>query len=133
MVWTSGDVAADEDQQSIEFELELSEKETAVVGGSPVRLKRSFTITPGSYAVDMDVQVDNLGEKAQDLAIRLEGANGVTLEGWWYSNKISPNWSGAAARDIIYRTAADGHQLISGFNLLKRARKEVDELLIREI
>lgn len=127
LVWTSGDVAADEDQQSIEFELELSEKETAVVGGSPVRLKRSFTITPGSYAVDMDVQVDNLGEKAQDLAIRLEGANGVTLEGWWYSNKISPNWSGAAARDIIYRTAADGHQLISGFNLLKRARKEVDE------
>lgn len=127
LVWTSGEVNSDGDKQSIEFELELSANETEAVGGSPVRLKRSFAITPGSYAVDMDVQVDNLGDEPQDLAIRLEGANGITLEGWWYSNKISPNWSGAAARDIIYRTAADGHQLISGFNLLKRARKEVEE------
>jgi YidC/Oxa1 family membrane protein insertase len=128
LVWTAkvGNTG-DDGKQSVEFALELSQSETEVVGGSPLRLKRSFAVMPGSYAVDMDMQVDNLGDEAQDLAIRIEGANGITLEGWWYSNKISPNWSGAAARDIIYRTAADGHQLISGFNLLKRARKEVDE------
>lgn len=133
LVWESSDLKSETDQESenvsegVEFTLELSASETKSVGGAPVRLKRSYAITPGSYVVDMDVQVDNLGDQEQDLAIRLEGANGLTLEGWWYSNKISPNWSGAAARDIIYRTTADGHQLVSGYNLLKRARKEVDD------
>ena len=72
----------------------------------------------------MSVQIDNRDDKPQDLAYRLEGANGITLEGWWYSTKISPNFSGAAARDIIYKTAAEGHELISGYELLKRAKKE---------
>ena len=127
LVWDIDQETREGESQSIAFELELSAEETKAVGGSPVRLKRSFTVNPGSYAIDMDLQIDNLSDDAQDLAFRLEGANGLTLEGWWYSNKISPNWSGAAARDVIYQTAADGHQLISGYNLLKRARKETSE------
>ena len=115
------------DRETAEFSLELSDAEMASIGGKAVRLRRSYTLTPGSYAIDMSVQVDNLSKEPQELAYRLEGDNGLTLEGWWYSNKISPNFSGAAARDIIYKTAADHHALISGYELLKRAKKQPDD------
>ncbi len=115
------------ESETAEFSVELSETEMKAVGGGPVRLRRSYTLNPGSYAIDMAVQVENLSEEPQQLAYRLEGANGLTLEGWWYSNKISPNFSGAAARDIIYKTAADNHVLISGYDLLKREKNQTED------
>jgi YidC/Oxa1 family membrane protein insertase len=107
-----------------EFDVELTAAEMKAVGGHPIRFRHSYQLLPNSYSLDMAVQVENLADQPQDLAYRLEGPNGITLEGWWYSTKISPNFSGAAARDVIYKTAADGHQLISGFNLLKHARAD---------
>ena len=108
-----------------ELSLEFSASEMSVVGGDAIRLSRSFTLEPASYDLGMTLQIENLSDKPQDLAYRLEGANGITLEGWWYSNKISPHWSGgAAARDIVCQTATGGHRLLSGFNLLNRAKKE---------
>ena len=95
-----------------------------VVGGDALRLSRSYQLPQKSYALDLGLQVDNLSEKPQDIGVRLEGANGVSLEGWWYSTKISPNWGGAAARDIVYKTSSSGHVLVSGFELLKAAKKE---------
>lgn len=112
------------DAQSVSFELQLSEQEMADAGGHAVTLQRSYSLQPGSYALDMDVQIDNRSDQSQELAYRLEGVNGITLEGWWYSNKISPNWGGSAARDLVYKTSAEGHELVSGYGLLKRARKD---------
>ena len=55
-------------------------------------------------------------------------ANGITSEGWWYSNKITPNFfGGSAARDVAYKTTADGRKFISGMNLLKDARNAPEE------
>ncbi len=124
LIWNmSSDQQAD--TESVEFDFTFSAGEMQTIGGKPVRLKRSYSLTPGSYVIGMSVQVDNLSDQPQDLAYRLEGPNGITLEGWWYSNKISPNFfSGAAARDIVYKTAADGHRLISGYDLLKRFKAE---------
>ncbi len=89
-----------------------------------LELLRSYTLTPGSYDLGMNLQIKNTGSRPSEVAYRLEGANGLTLEGWWYSNKKSPNWGGSAARDVVYRTTAGGHELISGFALLKQARNE---------
>ncbi|OYP37967.1 membrane protein insertase YidC [Rhodopirellula sp. MGV] len=122
--WSASTSEGEGGSQSIKLETVIGSAAMEEIGGEPVRLARTFTVTPGSFVVDMDVEVTNLGSKPQDLAYRLEGANGITLEGWWYSNKISPNFSGAAARDIVYRTAADGHTLISGVTLLKEQRKD---------
>ncbi len=116
--------AASTNAQTVSFELQLSEQEMAEAGGHAVALQRSYSLRPGSYVLDMDVQIDNRADTPQQLAYRLEGVNGVTLEGWWYSNKISPNWGGSAARDLVYKTPAEGHTLVSGYGLLKRARKE---------
>ena len=114
-----------ESGESAQFSVELSGSEMQAVGGQPIRITRTYGLVPNSYHVDMTVQLDNLADEPQDLAYRLEGANGITLEGWWYSNKISPNMKGgAAARDVVYKTDASGHQLLSGFTLLNRAKKE---------
>ncbi len=131
LVWNASvaEVAADENGgeplpgQSATFDLEMSAGEMKAIGGKPVRLKRTYTVMPADYSIDMQVQVDNLSDESQDLAYRLEGPNGITLEGWWYSNKISPNWSGAAARDVVYNTVAESHELVSGYELLKLAKK----------
>ncbi len=127
LIWNASREAVG-DSQVAKFELQLSVREMKSIGGKPVRFKRSYTLVPGSYAIAMSVQVDNLANQPQDLAYRLEGPNGITLEGWWYSHKISPNmWSGAAARDVVYKTVADGHALVSGYDLLKKLKdKDTD-------
>ncbi len=109
---------------SVAFDLELSANEMEVVGGLPIKLKRGYSLAPKSFVLEMDLEIENLGKQPQDLAYRLEGPNGITMEGWWYSTKICPNWfSGAAARDLVYNTVAENHELISGYELLKFARK----------
>ncbi|MEM6365178.1 MAG: YidC/Oxa1 family insertase periplasmic-domain containing protein, partial [Planctomycetota bacterium] len=114
----------DGDASSISYRVRLSGAEMARVGGGALAMRRTYTIRPGSYLIDMRVALENQSEQMQPLAYRLEGVNGVTLEGWWYSNKISPNWGGSAARDVVYRTAAEGHELVSGYGILKQARKD---------
>lgn len=126
-VWTASRQTNNDGSEAIRFETAIGTKAIQPIGGAPVRLSRTFTLQPNSYVVDMDIDVVNLGEAPQDLALRLEGPNGITAEGWWYSNKISPNFSGAAARDAVYRTSADGHELVSGMTLLKEARKTPED------
>ena len=123
LVWDA-QTSADADSESAHFSVEMTQAEMAAVGGDALAMQRSYTLPKSSYAIDMAIQIDNKSDENQQLAYRLEGVNGLTLEGWWYSNKISPNWGGAAARDIVYKTAADGHELISGYNLLERAQEE---------
>ena len=121
LVWNVADALSID---AAAFELELSDAEINPLGGGALTLARTYAISPGSYVIDMDVSIRNGAGKDQQIAYRLEGANGITLEGWWYSNKISPNWGGSAARDLIYRTTAEGHELISGFALYKQASKQ---------
>ncbi|WP_283432280.1 YidC/Oxa1 family insertase periplasmic-domain containing protein [Neorhodopirellula lusitana] len=127
LIWEVADQDAsssEEGAESVSFAVRFSEAEMQATGGHAIGLQRSYSLSPGSYMLDLELQIDNRAEEAQELAYRLEGINGVTLEGWWYSNKISPNWGGSAARDLVYKTAAEGHELLSGFGLLKRARND---------
>ncbi len=123
LIWNADKTVA-ADAELVSFSLAMSAAEMEAVGGKPIKLSRTYSLVPGSYTIDMSVQVENMADEPQKLAYRLEGVNGLTLEGWWYSNKISPNFGGAAARDVVYKTTADGHGLVSGYELLKRARKQ---------
>lgn len=107
------------------FTLPLPASKLGVGATGDIRITRSYTLQPNSYLIDMDLRLQNLGDQPQKLAYRLEGANGLTLEGWWYSTKISPNFlGGAAARDIVYQTVSNSHRLLSGYDLLKRAKNQ---------
>ncbi|MEM9587912.1 MAG: YidC/Oxa1 family insertase periplasmic-domain containing protein [Planctomycetota bacterium] len=120
---------ADNDQpDSARYTLDLRSNELEAAEGEAVRLQRSYTLKPNSFVLDMNIRLTNLGEGPQDLAYRLSGPNGVTMEGWWYSNKISPNWGGAAARDVVFKSPAGGYGFVSGYELLKLARKTPNDL-----
>ncbi|WP_372723768.1 membrane protein insertase YidC [Novipirellula sp.] len=132
LVWTtektnksSGDALDEVDELS--FRLGLSGDELEKAKGQPLELVRSYRLAKASYVIDMGIEIQNKGDQPQDLAYRLHGPNGLTLEGWWYSNKISPNFSGAAARDIVYTSVANRHELLSGYDLLKLAKKQPED------
>ncbi|HTN75691.1 MAG TPA: YidC/Oxa1 family insertase periplasmic-domain containing protein, partial [Pirellulaceae bacterium] len=56
-----------------------------------------------AYHVDCELELRNLGTEAQEVSWQLDGPNGLPFEGWWYSNKISPGWGAAGARDLVWR------------------------------
>ena len=57
---------------------------------------------PG-YGLKLDLEVRNLGTEALPMAYRLDGPNGLPIEGWWYANKKSRSWSAGGIRDVVAR------------------------------
>lgn len=107
------------------FTLPLPQVRLGSQATGDLELVRSYQLPPSSYLIEMQVQIRNLGDQPQRVGYRLESPNGVTLEGWWYSTKISPNYmGGAAARDVVYSTLSESHRLLSGYDLLKRSKKQ---------
>ncbi len=56
-----------------------------------------------AYGIVLEVEVRNLGDKAIDLAYRLDGPNGLPIEGWWYARKFGRHWGTAGLRDVVGR------------------------------
>ncbi len=56
---------------------------------------------PG-YDLTLDTVVRNLGDQEVNLRYRLDGPNGLPLEGWWYAHKVGREWT-VGIRDVISR------------------------------
>jgi len=96
-----------------------------LVPGTNLEVIKRFRLVPSGasdgessgYHLDFDVELKNHDDKPHSVAYRLDGPIGMPTEGWWYSNKISPNWMDAAgARDVIVGFLREGyprHSLIS--------------------
>ncbi|MCE5266999.1 MAG: YidC/Oxa1 family insertase periplasmic-domain containing protein [Planctomycetaceae bacterium] len=54
-----------------------------------------------AYHLEFSVEIHNVGHEAHDVAYRLDGPNGLPMEGVWYASKVSRNWGGAGLRDFI--------------------------------
>ncbi|MEC8555075.1 MAG: YidC/Oxa1 family insertase periplasmic-domain containing protein [Planctomycetota bacterium] len=64
------------------------------------------------HILDIETIIENKNDVDVRASFRQEGPTGLTLEGWWYSNKISPYmFSGAGNRDVVYHSLAKGHQV----------------------
>jgi YidC/Oxa1 family membrane protein insertase len=53
-----------------------------------------------AYHLMLTVTIENPGEGSRKLAYRLDGPNGLPMEGWWYANKIGREWGAMGLRDI---------------------------------
>ncbi len=71
--------------------------------------EREDPLTP-SYHFVLGVEVRNLRDTPQRVAYRLEGPNGLPIEGWWFSNKIGQGWGQYGIRDVVARLA--GNQVV---------------------
>ena len=57
-----------------------------------------------AYDLTLEVSIRNEGEDvARKVAYRLDGPNGLPIEGWWYATKIGRSWGAAGIRDVISR------------------------------
>ncbi|MAR11168.1 MAG: preprotein translocase YidC [Blastopirellula sp.] len=86
--------------------------------------------TPEGYHLDVEIAFENKGQSATELAYRLGGPTGLPLEGWWYSNKIHPQWfKVAGARDIVWSEGSK--RWLKSTTQLQQAAKndEVSDLL----
>ena len=79
---------------------------------------------PG-YGLTLDLEVHNLAAETRKIVYRLDGPNGLPLEGWWYANKISRSWSSAGIRDVVARY--EGNETVQ-FGPAKIAAGKVDPM-----
>ena len=95
------------DQSSVTFERTIPDLN--------IKLVKHYVLAPApagsrsdqnypAYHIQLDVELQNIGQDKQTLAYRLEGPTGLPLEGWWYAHKISQRWFAAAGlRDVVVR------------------------------
>ena len=110
----------------LEFSKRLTAEETAAIGGkSGLEIVKRYRLRPGSYAIDFDIELRNLGDEPQTVTYQLDGPTGLPLEGWWYSYKTHPtSFSMAGARDVVFREEAGSHQLFVCSQITKQAMEE---------
>lgn len=97
---------ADSDDQSITFRkllpqyrLELIKRYTIAPIPEAQRDNQNFP----AYGVMLDLEIRNLDTQAIDVSYRLDGPNGLPIEGWWYARKFGRNWGTAGLRDVVGR------------------------------
>ena len=89
---------------------------------------KPLTVETAAYHIDVETIVRNLDTEPHVVAIRQEGLNGVSLEGWWYSIKLSPDFfSAAGARDVMLARKTGTHELITRRTIQEYARLHVDQ------
>jgi len=138
--WAMQEVADDGNGPAVEFRRRLSSgdlKRIGIDGDLEIvkryRLARSIgdspsPTAPAAHHLTLEIEIHNLGSSAQPLAYQLDGATGLPLEGWWYSNKTHPTkFSAVGARDVAWKTVRSGHGLIGAPQIYKEAKKAEDK------
>jgi YidC/Oxa1 family membrane protein insertase len=86
--------------------------------------KSPTTADQWQYHLELTTIVRNLDDKPHEVAIRQEGLNGISLEGWWYPTKLSPYFfSAPGARDVIVGSQATEYSISMTRELVAQAKK----------
>lgn len=54
-----------------------------------------------AYDLDLSIEVRNLGENSLAMSYRLDGPNGLPIEGWWYGRKVGHEAWSPGLRDVL--------------------------------
>ncbi|HVT28152.1 MAG TPA: YidC/Oxa1 family insertase periplasmic-domain containing protein, partial [Lacipirellulaceae bacterium] len=112
------------DERSVVFQRDFPELK--------LKLVKRYTIAPApaaagpdypAYHLYLDVEVQNTesaDSKAppREVAYRLDGPTGMPMEGWWYSRKVSRNWS-SSVRDVEVRFVGSSVSEIANSTIAK--------------
>ncbi len=107
--------------QGVEFRLPLDAFLSEHKVPNELDLVKRFRLLPTAnsdskagvrFSLDLETLVVNRSQSSVELALRQDGLSGLTLEGWWYSVKVSPYFfRGAGQRDVLYSTLTSGHSI----------------------
>jgi YidC/Oxa1 family membrane protein insertase len=121
----------------IEFRLPLTERLALAGIDANLELVKQYRLKKGKvsdtkpvtaddyrYHMEMSTIVRNLDEKPHEIALRQEGLNGISLEGWWYPTKLSPHFfSAPGARDVIVGDKQKNYSISMTRALVDHAKK----------
>lgn len=112
----------------VEFRMPLSHllKDTDTPHLELVKRYRLLPVSSDNdgYLLDLETVVENQNSEPVNVAVRQEGPTGLSLEGWWYSVKISQSFfSGAGQRDVAYSDHSGVHILKSTRDIFSFAQK----------
>lgn len=80
--------------------------------------------TSDKYHLDLTIGIENTSAEPLAVAYRLDGPNGIPLEGWWYSTKMHRDmFKGAGARDVLFQLGAEPHHLVGTPMIYDHAKK----------
>jgi len=132
--WEVRTLADDPQGPAVEFSFVLSEAQLKAIGAEgALELVKRYRLakTPAdelansafpSYDLQLEVEIRNRGAAPQQVAYRLDGPNGLPLEGWWYLTKIHPKmFAAAGTRDVLWNTPTTGHGLIGATKIYSEA------------
>ncbi len=133
---------ADQGPDFVEFTFPISAKAAKALGASgKLELYKRYTIAPlanpattnqyeeaPAYHLDFTLGVRNLGSEPISLAYRLDGLNGLPLEGWWYQVKLHATgfFNAAGARDVVYRFSGTSRQMTAAPLVVSEGKKLLD-------
>jgi YidC/Oxa1 family membrane protein insertase len=72
-----------------------------------------------AYHLKLDIDLRNTDSAARSAAYRLDGATGMSMEGWWYARKISRHWGGGSLRDVVVRFNGSSENEIENSQIAK--------------
>ncbi|MDZ4817901.1 MAG: YidC/Oxa1 family insertase periplasmic-domain containing protein [Planctomycetota bacterium] len=91
------------DEQTVEFSRVLAAEKLRII--KRYRLAKTTDDTPVAWHLNVEIELQNTGEEARNVAYLLNGPNGLPIEGWWYlhRNRISRSWGSLGVRDVALR------------------------------
>lgn len=116
--------------QGVEFRLPLDGYLAGTNRPAKLDLIKRYRLAPASegidgYILDLETIIKNRNDTQVSVAFHQEGIPGLSLEGWWYSVKISPHmFAGAGNRDVIYKPILGGQHIATTRQIQDRAKKE---------
>ncbi|WP_425618596.1 YidC/Oxa1 family insertase periplasmic-domain containing protein [Anatilimnocola sp. NA78] len=133
---------SDRTEDAVTFSMVLSEETLKGIGrkdAGSLKIVKRYSLPkataaekePGKakiYHLDLVVDIENTSDKPMGVAYRLDGPNGIPLEGWWFSTKLHRDmFKGAGARDVLFQSGDEPHHLVGTpmiFDHAKRALKD---------
>ncbi len=89
------------------YQLKLTKTyELVKVDGDPAK-----EVDAQAYHLNLTLQVTNLDSKPHDVAYRLDGPNGLPVEGAWYATKVQK--TGVGLRDVVYRLSQNDFEMVA--------------------
>jgi len=119
---------ADRDETSVTFRKRIPRHSIEVLKRyrlEPVPADQQANTNYPGYGLTLDLEIHNLSTEDRNIAYRLDGPNGLPMEGWWYANKIGRNWGAVGIRDVVARY--EGGETIQ-FGPTKIAAGEIDPM-----
>ncbi|MEZ6133725.1 MAG: YidC/Oxa1 family insertase periplasmic-domain containing protein [Pirellulaceae bacterium] len=116
--------------EGLEFRLPLESFLSATGRPAKLELVKRYRLLPvaagnDGYLLDLETTIVNRNEQTVKASFRQEGLAGMTLEGWWYSVKISQSFTaGAGNRDVAYASEIPkSHALKTAREIYYNAKK----------